>query len=72
VFDLYRKFLQKNDISLGFKINEQHWVGSQFNCEGFRNYQINYSRLGNYFDNFRVAYVFSKDKLGFGLKVIIT
>jgi hypothetical protein len=69
VFDLYRKFLQKNDLSLGCKINDHNWIGGQLECEGFRNYQINYSRFGNYFDLLRLGYVYKQDKLKVGLCV---
>lgn len=69
VIDLYRKFLQKNDVAVSYEINKQHSISGLLESEGFRNYQINYWRFGNYFDLLRLGYLYSQNKLTFGLEV---
>lgn len=70
VFDLSRNFLQKNDVSLGLQLNDQHWIGAHLDCQGFRNYNMNFSRLDNYFDLAKVAYTYTSGKLKLGLGVL--
>jgi hypothetical protein len=71
--DLKRRVLQKNDLKLGWEVNDSNWLSLQLETEGFRNYRINYLRLGSYFDILRGNYIcrFGRDKLLAGLSVTI-
>lgn len=57
VMDIHRNLLQKNDLKLGVQLGDNAWVGAQLEVSNFRNYKINYWRLGGYFDLLRVAYI---------------
>lgn len=45
------------------------WVGVLLGNDGFRNYKINYGRLGNYFDSLKAAYMLDLPALRMGLLV---
>jgi hypothetical protein len=55
--DIRRRLLQKNDVKIGYQLGENSWVGSQLEVNSFRNYKINYWRLGGYFDLLRFSYI---------------
>lgn len=61
--------LQKNDVEVGVKVIEDHWVWATLYCENFRTYRINFSRLGSYFDLMKLAYVGKHKGLTGGLQL---
>ncbi len=65
-----RILLQKNNLKIGYQLGESAWVGAQLEVDVFRNYKINYWRLGGYFDLLRLLYVqkFQENKWICGLK----
>lgn len=63
--------LQKSDIMAAFRIVNNNWLGVIFDTDGFRNYKINYSRLGSYFDSMKAVYLLDLLSLRMGLLVIL-
>lgn len=55
--DIKRRLLQKNDLKIGYQFGENAWLGARLSVDGFRNYKINYQRLGGYFDFLTLAYI---------------
>ena len=62
-------FLQKSDLMAAVKVG-QGWVGMILDTDGFRNYRINYSRLGSYFDSLRAVCLLDLSSLRLGLMVL--
>ena len=55
-FDISNKFLQKNDILMGYSLSDKDFICSKWATSGFRNYRMNYRILTSYFDTFTFAY----------------
>lgn len=62
-------YLQKNDLMGAVCLGGGHWLGLILNTDGFRNYKINYSRLGSYFDSLKAVYLLQRPSLTLGLLV---
>jgi hypothetical protein len=64
--------LQKNDLMAAFQVVNNNWLGIILDNEGFRNYKINYSRLGSYFDSLKTVYLLDLPNLRMGLLVLFS
>lgn len=62
-------FLQKSDLMAAVRVG-QGWVGLMLDTDGFRNYKINYARLGSYFDSLRAVGLLDLAALRLGLLVL--
>ena len=62
-------YLQKNDLMGAVCLGGGNWLGVILNTDGFRNYKINYSRLGSYFDSLKAVYLLQRPSLKLGLLV---
>jgi hypothetical protein len=51
-------WLQKNDIMATYRLWGDHWAGIILQNDTFRNYRINYTRLGSYFDSLKAVYLY--------------
>lgn len=62
-------FLQKSDVLAAVRVG-QGWLGVMLDTDGFRNYKINYARLGSYFDSLRAVSLLDLASLRLGLLVL--
>lgn len=66
---LRQVYLQKNDVMGAVRVGGENWVGVVLDTDGFRNYKINYARLGSYFDSLKAVYLLDLPTLKLGLLV---
>ena len=66
---VHQMYLQKNDLMGAIRIGGNNWVGVVLNTDGFRNYKINYTRMGSYFDTLKAVYLLDLSHLKLGLLV---
>jgi hypothetical protein len=66
---IHQVYLQKNDVMGAIRLGGHNWLGVILDTETFRNYKINYARLGSYFDSLKAVYLLDLPSLKLGLLV---